>query len=33
MIKVDIPEIEKLTDVLVKLAFDSDGAFSQLRQI
>ena len=33
MIKVDIAEIEKLTDILVKLASDSDEALSRLRQV
>lgn len=33
MIKADIAEIEKLTDILVKLASDSDEALSRLRQV
>lgn len=33
MIKVDIAEIEKLTDVLVKIASDSDEVLSKLRQV
>lgn len=33
MIRVDIAEIEKLTDILVKIASDSDEALSRLRQV
>lgn len=33
MIKVDIAEIEKLTDILVKIASDSDEVLSRLRQV
>lgn len=33
MIRVDIAEIEKLTDILVKIASDSDEVLSRLRQV
>lgn len=33
MIRVDIAEIEKLTDIFVKIASDSDEVLSRLRQI
>lgn len=33
MIRVDIAEIEKLTDILVKVASDSDEVLSRLRQV
>lgn len=33
MIRVDVAEIEKITDILVKLASDSDEVLSRLRQV